>query len=119
MRKLVSIVTIIAIISLMAATFVFAEENANVPQWFKDMISWRKAQVEQAEKNGDISEDQAELYREHIDQMAKFHEENGFPYIMGFRRPGGCGGNFYNNNINAGNTGYGFGRGMMGSYPIQ
>lgn len=98
MKRLVSIITIAAILSLMLATFVFADGNADVPQWFKDMISWKKAQVDQAEKDGTITKAQAELYRSWIDQMEKFHTENGFPNRIG---PGGFGG-------------CGFGRGMMG-----
>jgi hypothetical protein len=98
MKRILAIVAIAAILSLMLATFVFADENTDVPQWFKDMISWKKAQVDQAEKDGTITKAQAELYKNQIDQMEKFHTENGFPGQM---KPGGFGG-------------CGFGRGMMG-----
>jgi len=122
MKKTVALVTIVAIISLMLVTFVQADDNANLPQWFKDMISWRKAQIELAVKDGTLTSEQAELYKNHIDQMEKFHSENGFTNGMG---NGACGGSRSGNN-----TGYGFGRGMMGvgngynmmngfSYPVQ
>ncbi|MHB1392388.1 MAG: DUF2680 domain-containing protein [Clostridia bacterium] len=113
MKRIVALVTIIAILSLMLATFVHADDNANLPQWFKDMISWRKAQVELDVKDGTITNEQAKLYKDHIDQMEKFHSENGFTNGMGF---GACGGSRSSNN-----TGYGFGRGMMNGfrYPIQ
>ncbi|HRU42785.1 MAG TPA: DUF2680 domain-containing protein [Candidatus Diapherotrites archaeon] len=91
MKRIVAIVTIAAIMALMLSTFVFADDNAKMPQWFKDMISWRKAQIDQAEKDGSITKDQAELYREHIDRMEKFHRENGFPNQIGPGRFGGCG----------------------------
>lgn len=130
MKKLIPIVTIVAILSLMLATFVFADESEKVPQWFKDMITWKKAQVDQAEKDGAISKEQADLYKERIDQMEKFHEEYGFSNGMGFGGPGGCGGGFYSGRINGGNTSYGYGPGMMGrgygygmmngyGYPVQ
>ncbi len=90
MKKILAIVTVVAIISLMLATFVQADDNGSLPQWYKDMMSWRKAQLELAEKAGTITTEQAELYRSHIDQMEKFHLENGFTNGMGH---GACGGN--------------------------
>lgn len=104
MKRLVVIITIASILALMLSTFVFADDNSSVPQWFKDMMSWRKAQIDQAVKDKAITEDQAKLYKDHFDQMEKFHTENGFPSGMGY---GACHG---------GNTGSGFGPGMMGSY---
>ena len=55
MKRIVAIVTIAAIMALMLSTFVFADDNAKMPQWFKDMMSWRKAQIDQAEKDGSIT----------------------------------------------------------------
>lgn len=114
MKRIIAIVTIMSIISLMLATVVFAADNANVPKWFKDMISARKTQVDQAEKDGSITQDQAKLYKDNIDQMEKFHTENGFPNGMMSGGFGGCGGGRFNNSNNSNNTGFGFGRGMMG-----
>jgi Spy/CpxP family protein refolding chaperone len=116
MKKIIAIVTIAAILSLMLATFVFADNSTDVPQWFRDMMSWRKAQVDQAANDGTITKEQAEQYKDQIDKMEKFHTENGFPYQMGPGGFGGCGGGFYNSSANPDSTGYGFGRGMMGRY---
>jgi hypothetical protein len=102
MKRILVIITIASILALMLSTFVFADESSSVPQWFQDMISWRKAQVDQAVQNNTITQDQAQLYKERIDQMEKFHTENGFPSGMGF---GACHG---------GNSRSGFGPGMMG-----
>lgn len=107
MKRIVVILTIASILALMLSTFVFADNSSSVPQWFKDMISWKQAQVNQAVKDNVITEDQAQLYRDHIDQMEKFHTENGFPARMGF---GACHG---------GSAGSGFGPGMMGIYPSK
>ena len=60
MKRIVAIVTIAAIMALMLSTFVFADDNAKMPQWFKDMMSWRKAQVDQVEEDGTIIKDKAE-----------------------------------------------------------
>ncbi len=122
MKRIVALVTVITVMSLMLAMFVYADDNANLPQWFKDMISWKKTQIELAEKDGTLTKEQAALYKDRIDQMEKFHSENGFTNGMGF---GACGGSPSGNN-----AGYGFGRGMMGvgngynmmngfSYPVQ
>ncbi|MGE5632664.1 MAG: DUF2680 domain-containing protein [Caulobacteraceae bacterium] len=127
MKKILSIVTVVTIISLMLATFVYANDNTDVPQWFKDMITWRKAQVDQAVKDGAITSDQAEQYKSYIDQMEKFHTQGGFGFGGGY---GACGGSFYGNGNGANNTGYNYGGGMMGSsygynmmrnfnYPVQ
>ena len=107
MKKIIVLITIACILALTLSTFVFADDASSLPQWFKDMISWRKAQVDQAVKDNAITEEQAQLYRNHIDQMEKFHEENGFPAGMGMGS-GGCIGN---------GAGYGFMGGMMGAYP--
>lgn len=104
MKRLVAIITIASILALMLSTFVFAADNSSTPQWFKDMISWRKAQIDQAVKDNVITEDQAKLYKDHFDQMEKFHAENGFPSGMGY---GAC---------HSSSAGSGFGPGMMGSY---
>ena len=105
MKKIIILITIASILALTLSTFVFADDSSSLPQWFKDMISWRNAQIYQSVKDNAITEEQAQLYRNHIDQMEKFHEANGFPAGMGF---GGCRGN---------GAGYGFRGGMMGAYP--
>ncbi|KUO68737.1 MAG: hypothetical protein APF77_14620 [Clostridia bacterium BRH_c25] len=107
MKRITALVTIVTVLSLMLTAFVFADDTTDVPQWFRDMISWKKAQIEQAEQAGSITKEQAELYKSNIDQMEKFHLGDGFTNATGF---GVCGG------IRGGaNTGYGFGRGMMGT----
>lgn len=119
MKRIVAIIAIAAILTLMMSTFVFADDSANTPQWFRDMMSWRKAQVDQAEKDGSLTKDQAKLYRDHIDQMEKFHAENGFPNHMRLGGFGGCGGSFNSSNPDNENTSYGFGRGMMNGYRVR
>lgn len=107
MKKIIILITIASILALTLSTFVSADDGSSLPQWFKDMISWRMAQIDQGVKDNTITEDQAQLYRDHIDQMEKFHESNGFPAGMGMGF-GGCRGN---------GAGYGFRGGMMGAYP--
>ncbi|HYE81804.1 MAG TPA: DUF2680 domain-containing protein [Clostridia bacterium] len=120
MKRIAALLTIVTVISLLFAAFVYADSDTDVPQWFRDMISWKKTQVEKAGQDGTITKEQAELYKSNIDKMEEFHSEYGFPNGMGF---GACGGR-------GANTGYGYGRGMMGtgygynmmngfSYPVR
>jgi hypothetical protein len=48
MKKIVVFITIASILALTLSTFVFADNDSSLPQWFQDMMSWRKAQVDQA-----------------------------------------------------------------------
>jgi len=52
MKRITALVTIVTVLSLMLTAFVFADDTTDVPQWFRDMISWKKAQIEQAEQAG-------------------------------------------------------------------
>jgi len=104
MKKILVLLTIASLLVLSLSTLVFADENSNTPQWFKDMLSWKKAQIDQAVENKTITAEQAQLYKDHFDQMEKFHAENGFPSGMGY---GTCHG---------GGAGSGFGYGMMGGW---
>jgi len=63
MKRITALVTIVTVLSLMLTAFVFADDTTDVPQWFRDMISWKKAQIEQAEQAGSITKEQAELYK--------------------------------------------------------
>jgi hypothetical protein len=103
-----------AIVVLAMGVVAFADSTNEVPQWFNDMIKWRKAQVDQAVKDKVITEEQAKYWKDRLDYMEKFHNENGFGY--GF--PGACHGGFGRPGF--GRTGYGrgfgYGSGMMGGY---
>lgn len=101
MKKTMITIILAAVLLIAFALSVYAETEKNdVPQWFQDMITWKKEQVAQALKSGEITEAQAKQYYERIDQMMQYHIKNGFK--KGF---GSC-------HSNKGN-GQGIGAGMM------
>jgi len=109
MKKTIIAITLTAVLVIALSISVFAEADTTAPQWFKDMITWKREQIKQAVAAGQLTEEQAKLYYDRIDQMEKFHLQNGFTNMMG-RGVGSCHGSFngstQNSNIN-------FGPGMM------
>jgi len=73
-------------------------------QWINEgqegRIEYREERVNNALKNGTITEEQATKWREHFTEMDEFYEESGY-----------IGGSCYE-----GSVGRGYGRGMMGRY---
>ncbi|MTI55464.1 DUF2680 domain-containing protein [Geosporobacter ferrireducens] len=113
MKKSVLILTVIALMVTVFATAALAAEKEESPQWFKDMLQWKKEQVEEAVKDGTITAEDAKLFYERFDAMEKYHEENGFTMNgMGF---GSCRGGLFNK---AGGRG-GFSGGMMNRFNLS
>lgn len=103
--------TIVAVLVLSMGVMAFAESKIDTPEWFKDMMEWKRAQIKQAVKDNVITEEQAKYWEERLEYMEKYHEETGFNF------PGGCYGGFRGGFGKARNgRGYGFGPGMMGGY---
>jgi hypothetical protein len=112
-KKLISVLTITSILILSISTLAFAAEKNTTPQWFKDMITWKKAQINQGIKNGSLTQEQADALNDHLIYMEKWHSENGFaPGMMGRFR-----GNL-NSRVNSGFN-CGFGPGMMQDFNNQ
>lgn len=112
MKKTYIALTLAAILVIAFGVSVFAEANVtNTPQWFKDMITWKKDQIKQAVISGKLTEEQAKLYYDRIEQMEKFHIENGFTNMMG-NGSGSCHG-ASSNKGSLQNNNSGFGQGMM------
>lgn len=57
---------------------VYAQSGSATPEWFTEMLQWKKDKVEEAVNNGDLTKEEAERYNERFDDMEKYHEENGF-----------------------------------------
>ncbi|SKC83309.1 DUF2680 domain-containing protein [Maledivibacter halophilus] len=85
MKKIVML-ALAAVLILSLGVIAFADSNNEVPDWYNDMIKWRKDKVEESVKSGLVTEEQAKYWNDRIDYMEKYHNENGF----GFQ--GGCGG---------------------------
>ena len=113
MKKLLTMIVIASLLALTFVSLVFAADKNETPEWYQDMLKWRKEQVSQSVQDGYLTKDQAEAWNEHLDSMEKWHNENGFNNPgMGY---GGCRGGFGNR------TGFrgGFGPGMMNNYNLQ
>lgn len=119
MKKAIIAVTLVAILVLALGISVYAESiEATAPQWFKDMITWKKDQIKQAVNAGQLTEAQAKLYYERIDQMEKFHIQNGFSNMMGSgSRFNNCSNGFINDTQN-GNVNFGS-RMMNGGFQMM
>jgi len=81
MRKLISL-SIIAVLILSMGTLAFAAEDNNaqseIPSWYKDMIKWREEQIQNAQQNGTITNEQAQYWIASNDYMRWFNNPNGF-----------------------------------------
>ena len=91
------------------------DQNGQAPQnqaFFNQMFDWHQKWLDQAQKDGQISSEQAKAWQEHFNYMRDFHSKNGFGpmgSMMGnYNGVGGYSGMMGNFN---GSGGYG---GMMG-----
>lgn len=80
-------------------------------QFFNQMFEWHQNWLDQAQKDGQVTPEQAGAWQEHFNYMRDFHNQNGMGSMMGGMMGSGRGmmGNF---------NGGGFG-GMMGGFNNQ
>lgn len=99
MKKII-VLAIAAVMVLSLGVLAFAETADESPDWYKEMIKWKKNQIEKAVEDKQITQEQAKYWNERIDAMENYHKENGFNFPMGcsgFGRgqgrgfKGGCG----------------------------
>jgi len=107
MKKLI-VISLIAIFVLSMGVMAFAETADETPEWFTEMIKWKKEQVAQAVEDKVVTEEQAKLWNDRLDAMVEYHAENGFAF------PGGCGAS--GRGFGRVSGGRGFGPGMRGGY---
>ncbi len=106
MKKYLILVLVIA--SVMTMGMVVYAESDEVPEWFTDMMDWRKGEIEEAVEGGTITDVEAEAWLLRMDEMEEFHNENGFDDFRG----GGCNGSF-SGGMRSGGGSRGLGRGHM------
>lgn len=88
--------------------------NDKNQQFFNQMFDQHKTWLDQAVKDGNITEDQAKNLNQHFDQMKDFHSKNGMGPMMNgdmMNMMGGQGGM-----MNMMGNGSGMGPGMMGGF---
>ncbi|MFT9497422.1 hypothetical protein [Anaerosolibacter sp.] len=103
MKKMFTILAVSLLLTFALGSFALAEVKDEVPQWYQDMISWKKAQVKQSVQDGYLTEEQAKIYNAQLDASQDLNTPNG--YGWGY---GGC--HSYGNTTNYRG---GFGPGMM------
>lgn len=101
--KRIVMMAIVAILVLSVGLVAFADSGVETPQWYNDMLEWRRAQgreiensqwykdmlkwreeqVNQAVKNGEITEEQARYWKEQMELMEKYQDENGYGFGYG------------------------------------
>ncbi len=102
-RKWIAALLVVALAVLLAVP-AFAATDTDAKSWFETRFAAKKAWVDQAVKDGRLTAKQGEAWKNHFDQMYKFHEQNGFACPMGGPGLGrGKGAGF--------GPGYGMGRG--------
>lgn len=73
------IMTIVIASLLVTGLVVYAEsEEVEVPEWFNDMMDWRRDEIDQAIEDGTLTEEDAEAWLERINEMEEIHLEEGF-----------------------------------------
>lgn len=53
-------------------------QNTENEQFFNQMLGWHQQWLEQAQKDGQITPEQARVWQEHFTYMGDFHKQNGF-----------------------------------------
>lgn len=84
------------------------EQKTDLDEFYNKMFELRKETINKMVQNGLLTKEQGDLELERLNDMIKYHNENG-GYgrgMMGSRRMNGYGRGMKN----------GYGRGMMGSY---
>ncbi|MFZ5645523.1 MAG: hypothetical protein ACOY46_18320 [Bacillota bacterium] len=78
-------------------------QGAQNQQFFNQIFDWHQQWLDQAQKDGQITPDQAKAWQEHFNYMRDFHNQNGFgmmgPMMGGYGMMGpgnGMMGNFNN-----------------------
>lgn len=105
MKKMFTILAVSLLLTFALSSFALAEVKDEVPQWYQDMLSWKKSQVGQAVKDGYLTEEQAKVFNAQLDASQDWNKSTGYGW-MGY---GGCHGSYDYS------SGYrnGFGPGMM------
>ncbi len=72
------IVLLLALTLVVGTGVVVYAEDQDLPEWFTEMINWRKGQVEEAVEANEMTEEEAQEWFDHMDEMEEYHLENGF-----------------------------------------
>ena len=114
MKKIGILVTTLLIIAIAGTTIGYAAEieTYKTPaDFFKSKLEFKRDRLNEAKKEGYITEEKAKVWEKHFDDMEKFHGEHGF---FGEDANLGCRRREYDKE--GFGYGRGFGRGKMGRH---
>ena len=89
-KKGVLISVLVALLLMIALPVLAASDNPDLT-WFKQRMEAKKAYVDQAVQNGQMTQEQGQVWKNHFDSMVQFHEQNGFICPGGGKMGGGPG----------------------------
>lgn len=123
MKKKVIVLAVMAALMLALALPALAADDNPAMTWFKQRMEAKKAYVNQAVQNGQLTREQADAYNNHFDEMIQYHEQNGFncpnPGLLGNGQGGKMGAGQGQGKMGFGNGGgKGMGGGMRGACPM-
>lgn len=81
-KKWIAVAAVLVLASLLAVP-ALAATDPDAKAWFESRFAAKKAYVDQAVKDGRITQEQGAAWNKHFDEMYKFHEQNGFVCPMG------------------------------------
>ncbi|MFZ5645734.1 MAG: hypothetical protein ACOY46_19420 [Bacillota bacterium] len=91
-----------------------SEQNNQNQQFFNQMFDWHQGWLDQAQKDGQVTPEQAKVWQDHFNYMREFHNNNGFGPMGSMMGGSGFNGMMGSGGMMGGfNGGNGFG-GMMG-----
>ncbi|KJS12450.1 MAG: hypothetical protein VR67_09745 [Peptococcaceae bacterium BRH_c8a] len=76
-RKVIIILAAVVLLATMAMP-AFADNAADAKTWLEQRFNAKQEAVQKAVEEGRITAEQGEQYTEHMNEMYKFHEANGF-----------------------------------------
>ena len=97
-RKWVIGIALLALLAFAIPAFAVTDQATDAKAWFDQMFAAKKSAVDQAVKDGRITEEQGKAWKDNFDKMYELRQQNGFtcpgggPGAGGFGRgQGGCG----------------------------
>lgn len=72
------VVTVALVLILGFGVVAYADSTNEAPEWFYDMMDWKREQVQEAVETGEMTEEEAVIYNERLEEMEARRVERGF-----------------------------------------
>jgi hypothetical protein len=86
---------LVLVLTIATLGFIVFADTEETPQWFLDMFKWKTEQINEAVESGELTQEQADEWLEHMEEMQAYHDENGFAFGKGMGGFGKHGGGMY------------------------